>query len=50
MVDVRKLTIYIAIPEGAEVLGRDWMEKFIADQIESATRHAAEQLAKELCG
>ena len=48
--NVRTLTIYVVIPEDAKTLGTEWTEKFIAGQIEDATKNAAAELAREVCG
>lgn len=48
--NVRTLTFYIVLPDDGTFSDREWVEKFIAGQIEDATKNAAAELAKEVCG
>ena len=48
--NVRTLTIYVVMPDKTAPSDREWVEKFISGQIEDATKNAAAQLAKEVCG
>lgn len=48
--NVRTLTIYVVLPDKTELSDREWVERFIASQIEDATKNAAAELAKEVCG
>lgn len=48
--NVRTLRLYVVMPDDAKALGPEWLEQFVAHQIQEATRNAAAKLVEEVFG